>query len=120
MNRLIANRHKIKMVKTNLHTINVDNYNDLQRARKAMKKDRCFKLYHNVYQAITVNIRINQNLMSPWWMVSPGPKRQLIPTIKKKFYTFSNLIVKRNYTLIIKTIKHDIATFRCKFERNAY
>ena len=49
MNRLIANRHKIKMVKTNLHTISVDNYNDLQRARKAMKRDRCFKLYHNAY-----------------------------------------------------------------------
>ena len=52
--------------------------------------------------------------MSSWWMVNPGPKRHLIPTIKKKFYTFSNLIVKRNYTLIIRTILNYIRIFLFK------
>ena len=47
MNRLIERRYKIKMVRTNLHTINVDNHNDLQRAKNAMKKDKYFKLYNN-------------------------------------------------------------------------
>ena len=47
MNRLIERRYKIKMVRTNFHTINVDNPNDLQRAKKAMKKDKYFKLYNN-------------------------------------------------------------------------
>ena len=37
-------------------------------------------------------------------MVNPGPKRLLIPTIKKKISTLSNLIVKKNYASIIKTI----------------
>jgi 3-deoxy-manno-octulosonate cytidylyltransferase (CMP-KDO synthetase) len=47
MNRLIENRYKVKMVRTNLNTVNVDNYKDLQRAKKAMKKDRYLKLYNN-------------------------------------------------------------------------
>ena len=33
------------MVKTKFHTINVDNYNDLKKATKAMKNDKYFKLY---------------------------------------------------------------------------
>lgn len=37
-------------------------------------------------------------------MVNPGPKRHLIPTIKKKISTLSNLIANRNYAPIIKTI----------------
>ena len=58
MNRFIERRHKIKMVKTNLHTINVDNFNDLQKAKKAMKKDRYFKLYNKGYQATKGPVRI--------------------------------------------------------------
>ena len=46
MNRLIENRYKIKMVKTNFNTINVDNYDDLKKAKKAMKNDKYFKLYN--------------------------------------------------------------------------
>ena len=46
MNRLIENRFKIKMVKTNFHTINVDNYRDYLAAKKAMRKDKYFKIYH--------------------------------------------------------------------------
>ena len=45
MNRLVENRYKVRMIKTNFNTINVDNYNDLKRAIKSMKTDRYFKLY---------------------------------------------------------------------------
>ena len=45
MNRLIENRYKIKMVKSNFHTINVDNYSDFKRAREKMSNDQYFKLY---------------------------------------------------------------------------
>ena len=58
MNRFIERRHKIKMVKTNSHTINVDNFNDLQKAKKAMKKDRYFELYNKRYQAKKGPVRI--------------------------------------------------------------
>ena len=47
MNRLIENRYKVKMVKTNFNTINVDNYSDLKKAIKSMKTDRYFKIYKN-------------------------------------------------------------------------
>ena len=47
MNRLIEHRYKIKMVRTNLNTVNVDNYKDFQRAKKALKRDRYLKLYNN-------------------------------------------------------------------------
>ena len=46
MNRLIEHRYKIKMVKTNFRTINVDNYHDLKKARKIMKNDKYYKLYN--------------------------------------------------------------------------
>ena len=46
MNRLIENRYKIKMVKTDFNTINVDNYEDFKKAKIAMKNDKFFKLYH--------------------------------------------------------------------------
>ena len=45
MNRLIENRYKIKMVKTDFNTINVDNYKDFKKAKIAMKNDKFFKLY---------------------------------------------------------------------------
>ena len=45
MNRLIEHRYKIKMVKTNFRTINVDNYHDLKKVRKIMKNDKYYKLY---------------------------------------------------------------------------
>ena len=46
MNRLIENRYKIKMVKTNFYTINVDNYKDFKNAQKKMKNDKYIKLYN--------------------------------------------------------------------------
>ena len=46
MNRLIEHRYKIKMIKTNFRTINVDNYHDLEKARKVMKNDKYYKLYN--------------------------------------------------------------------------
>ena len=46
-----------------------------------------------------------------WWMVNAGPKRLLIPTVKKKISTLSNLISKRNYALIIKIILQYIHVF---------
>ena len=46
MNRLIENRYKVKMVKTNFHTVNVDNYKDFLMAKKALKKDKYLKLYN--------------------------------------------------------------------------
>jgi len=49
--------------------------------------------------------------MSSWWMANPGPKRLLIPTIKKKISTLSNLIATGSYTSIIKTILHYINIF---------
>jgi len=49
--------------------------------------------------------------MSSWWMANPGPKRLLIPTIKKKISTLSNLIAKGSYTSIIKAILHYITIF---------
>ena len=47
MNRLIEDRYKIKMVKTNFNTINVDNTIDYKKALMAMRKDKYFKLYFN-------------------------------------------------------------------------
>ena len=44
-------------------------------------------------------------------MVNPGPERELIPTIKKKGSTLSNLIAKKNYAQIIRTILHYIRIF---------
>jgi hypothetical protein len=44
-------------------------------------------------------------------MANPGPKRLLIPTIKKKISTLSNLIATGSYTSIIKTILHYINIF---------
>ena len=49
-----------------------------------------------------------------WWMVNPGPKRLLIPTVKKKISTLSNLISKGNYAKIIETILHYITIFFAK------
>ena len=49
MNRLIENRYKIRMVKTNFNTINVDNYDDLKKVKKAMKNDKYFKLYNQKF-----------------------------------------------------------------------
>ena len=49
--------------------------------------------------------------MSSWWKVNPGPERELIPTIKKKASTLSNLIAKKNYASIIRTILHYIRIF---------
>ena len=46
------------MVKTNLHTTNVDNFNDLQKVRKIMKKDRYSKLYNKEHQATKGPARI--------------------------------------------------------------
>ena len=46
-NRFIEHRYKIKMVRTNLNTVNVDNYKDFQRAKKALKRGRYLKLYNN-------------------------------------------------------------------------
>ena len=46
-----------------------------------------------------------------WWMLSPGPKRLLIPTAKKKISTLSNLISKGNYASIIKIILNYIYIF---------
>lgn len=46
-----------------------------------------------------------------WWMVSPGPKRLLIPTVEKKISTLSNLISKGNYASIIKIILWYIHVF---------
>ena len=46
-----------------------------------------------------------------WWMASPGPKRLLIPTVKKKILTLSNLISKGNYASIIKSIFYYIYIF---------
>ena len=46
MNRLIENRYKIKMVKSNFHTINVDDYKDLINAKKKMKNDKYLKSYN--------------------------------------------------------------------------
>ena len=48
MNRLIENRYKVKMVRTNFQTINVDNQNDLKRAITVMKKDKYVKLYNKI------------------------------------------------------------------------
>ena len=45
MNRLIENRKKIKMVKTNFNTTNVDNLKDFKKVVKIMKKDKKFKVY---------------------------------------------------------------------------
>jgi hypothetical protein len=47
MNRLIENRYKIKMVKTQFNTINVDNFADFKKAKRAMNKDKYFNLYNN-------------------------------------------------------------------------
>tara|TARA_Y100000590_G_scaffold432312_1_gene548195 strand:- start:1760 stop:2536 length:777 start_codon:yes stop_codon:yes gene_type:complete len=47
MNRLIEDRFRIKMVKTNFHTINVDNYKDFLAAKRVIKKDKYLKLYQN-------------------------------------------------------------------------
>ncbi len=47
MNRLIEDRYKIKMIKTNFNTINVDNTSDYKKAITAMRKDKYFKLYFN-------------------------------------------------------------------------
>ena len=58
MNRFIEHGYKIKMVKTNLHTTNVDNFNDLQKVRKIMKKDRYSKLYNKEHQATKGPARI--------------------------------------------------------------
>lgn len=60
--------------------------------------------------------------MSSWWMVNPGPKRLLIPTIKKKISTLSNLIVKKNYSTIIKTIYSyiEILIFKTGFQDILY
>ena len=49
-----------------------------------------------------------------WWMLSPGPKRLLIPTVKKKISTLSNLISKGNYASIIETIFNYINIFFAK------
>tara|TARA_B110000438_G_C15734268_1_gene615605 strand:- start:90 stop:863 length:774 start_codon:yes stop_codon:yes gene_type:complete len=45
MNRLIENREKIKMIKTNFNTTNVDNIKDFKKAVKIMNKDKKFKAY---------------------------------------------------------------------------
>ena len=45
MNRLIENRKKIKMIKTNFDTTNVDNIKDFKKAVKIMNKDKKFKAY---------------------------------------------------------------------------
>ena len=47
MNRLIESRYKIRMVKTKIHTINVDNQSDFDKAKIRMKKNKHFKLYYN-------------------------------------------------------------------------
>ena len=47
MNRLIENRYKIKMVKTQFNTINVDNFADFKKAKRAMSKDKYLNLYNN-------------------------------------------------------------------------
>ena len=52
MNRLIENRYKIKMIKTNYKTINVDNYNDLKKSIKAIKKDKFTKIYKKNHERI--------------------------------------------------------------------
>ena len=49
MNRLIEHRYKIRMVKTNFNTINVDNHNDLKKAKKAMNRDKYFKIYRKKF-----------------------------------------------------------------------
>lgn len=46
LNRLIECRYKIRMVKTNSQTINVDNYFDLKQAQKAIKKDKYINTYN--------------------------------------------------------------------------
>ena len=45
MNRLIENRKKIKMIKTNFDTTNVDNIKDFKKVVKIMNKDKKFKAY---------------------------------------------------------------------------
>ena len=47
MNRLIESRYKIRMVKTKIHTINVDNQSDFDKAKIKMKNNKHFKLYYN-------------------------------------------------------------------------
>ena len=48
--------------------------------------------------------------MSSWWMVNPGPKKHLIPTIKKKIST----MVKLPLNLIIKSIFSYVKIFISK------
>ena len=57
-----------------------------------------------------------------WWMVNPGPKRLLIPTVEKKISTLSNLIANKNYASIIKIIYHYIGVqiFKIGFEDILY
>ena len=45
MNRFIEKRIKIKMVKSNFYTVNVDTIKDLNLVRKKIKKDKFLKLY---------------------------------------------------------------------------
>jgi len=52
MNRLIESRYKIQMVKTNFHTVNVDNIKDFKKSAKAMKNDKHFKKYKRLTQDI--------------------------------------------------------------------
>ncbi len=42
--------------------------------------------------------------MSSWWMLNPGPKRYLIPTIKKKIITLFNLLSRGEFLIILKAI----------------
>ena len=45
MNRFIEKRIKIKMVKSNFYTVNVDTIKDLNLVRKKIKNDKFLKLY---------------------------------------------------------------------------